>query len=191
MILALILACAPGFLRSPEGREPLRAAWYAPQGAGSPTLLLLSNSYLLCELPELEDPAEVEALLARQQAGFAREGAAVLFFELDAEAGDLVGVYDVDTTPEDADARRMAVTWWHVVEAVVEARDGVIVSYAAGSTLGDFEYVPLVPEPATLEIAREEDGVEGSFEIGSLDLSGSFTAAACAPDASLFAALAF
>ncbi len=190
MLLALLGACSVGTLLSSEGREPLRAAWYAASEE-APTLLLLSNSSLLCELPESDDPAEIEAVLARQQAGLTREGAKLLYLELDAAQGDLVGSYDVAPDGEDASVRSMRAVWWQVVEAKVEAREGIVVAYEPGGELGDVEYVPRVGDPATLEILAEDGLVSGRFDLGSLDISGRFEATACAPDASLFATLGF
>ena len=186
MWLGLLLACAPGTLWTEQGRDVVRAAWYAADDR-APTLLLLSNSYLACELSESDDPAEVQAALARQAAGLTREGASVLFFQLDAAQGDLVGDYELGAPDE---LRPMAATWWHVNEAVVEARSGIVVSYTSGTATGDLEYVPDVSVPGTLSIDEDDGQLHGDFELGSIDVSGRFVATGCSPDASLFTTLA-
>lgn len=187
-MLLVLLACAPGVLLSRDGREPLRTALYTAS-EGAPTSLLLSNSALLCELPDEDDPADVEAALARQQAGVTREGASLLYVELEAREGDLVGSYDVAPDVDLPEVRRMSVTWWHVVEAVVESREGVVISYAPGDEEGDLEYVSRLGSPATLEISADEDRLVGSFDLGVIDVSGRFEASYCSPDASLYAML--
>lgn len=169
-----------------DGRDVIRSAWYATDET-APTLILLSNSYLLCELPDSDDPAEKEAALARQAAGLTREGASALFFQIDAAEGGLVGDFELGT-PEDA--RQMVATWWHVDEAVVQARSGIVVSYEAGSTTGDFEYVPAVDQPGTLTIEEDDHQMRGEFELDAIDVSGRFVARRCSPDASLFTSLA-
>lgn len=186
MWLALLAACAPGVFWTEQGRDPIRSAWYAADDS-TPTLVLLSNSTLLCELPESDDPAEIQAALARQAAGLTREGASVLFFQIDAAQGDLVGDYELGSP---VDARQMVATWWHVNEAVVEARSGIVVTYAAGAATGDLEYVPAVSLPGTLTIEEDDGQLHGSFELDTIDVSGRFVATGCSPDASLFNSLA-
>ena len=190
MLLLQILGCAVGLLRTEEGQEPLRAAWFSV-GDEAPTLLLLSNSSLLCELPESEDPAELEAALTRQEAGLTREGAKALYMELEATEGDLVGHYEIEPEVDDQAVRELRASWWTVHEAEVEAREGIVVSYSPGDALGDLEYIPAVPAPGSLTITEEGELLVGSFDLSSLDLSGRFEASACARDDDLFATLGF
>lgn len=189
-------ACAPGYLRSREGREPLRSAWFAAVEDDQPVssmTVLLSNSDLACELPETVDPGEVEEALSVQAAGLYREGAAVLLFNLYSAAAEWSGAYEIaeggDGGPRPD--RTVAVTWWKVVEAEVESQDGVVVSYTPGDAPGDYVFVPRVPSPGSIEVALGEDALTGSFVLDSLDLSGGFEAAPCDADSALFASLGY
>ncbi len=190
MLPLLLLGCSVGLLRTEDGQEPLRSAWFSA-AEEAPTLLLLSNSSLLCELPESDDPAEIEAELTRQEAGLTREGAQALYLELEATQGDLVGDYAIEPEVDDVGVRELRASWWTVKEAEVEAREGIVVSYTPGDALGDLEYVPAVPGPGSVAITQEEERLEGSFDLSALDLSGRFSAAPCARDSDLFSALGF
>lgn len=199
MWLALLWSCAPGVLLTRDGREPLRSAWYgaAPSSTGLATLYVLaSNSDLLCELPETEDPGALDEALVRQSAGLYREGARVLMATLSSTAEGWSGAYEIVDTgdPGEAVQRQAALTWWEVVEAEVESEEGVIISYTPGDAPGDYLFVPRVPAPGSFSVTVDEAGVgeatlSAEFDVGSLDLAGRFDAAPCDPDSSLFASL--
>ena len=191
MWLMVALGYAPGFLRGPDGREPLRAAWFGVVDQVQPlanVTVLLSNSDLLCEVPDSTDPGEIEEALTRQAAGLYREGAEVLMFSLYSEEEDWEGAYEISEGGARPD-RDVAVTWWHVIEAVVESQNGVLVSYTPGDAPGDYVFVPRVPSPGSIEVLKTDDTLTGSFVLDSLDLSGSFEASPCDADSALFASL--
>lgn len=196
MWLLLTLACAPGFLRTRDGREPLRAAWFGEvEGElAEPSLtVLLSNSDLLCELPDTEDPGELDEALSRQAAGFYREGAKVLMFNLASTEPGWTGTYALTDASEGLErpARTASAIWWEVVEAEVETQDGILVSYTPGDAPGDYVFVPRVPTPGTVEVTSDESLLTGEFILDGLDISGSFEADPCDADAALFASLGY
>lgn len=195
-MLLLILGCAPGFLRSHEGREPIRSAFYATDANSDSALVLLSNSYVSCDLPETDDADEMELALVQQSAALYREGASLLLFELLVGEDALPGTYRLNDGSDDPDedvpeTRGFNAAWWHVNEAVVEARDGLIVSYSPGTSAGDFEFLPFVPSPGEVVITDADDRLKGEFAIDSLDLSGRFEAEPCEINSYLYTNLAF
>ena len=193
----MLIACAPGVLRTREGSEPLRSAWYAEvtgEAGASSLYVLAANSDLLCELPDSDDPAVVDEALVRQSAGFYREGAKVLYGVFtDATGEGWPGTYEIAdaTSAGERPDREVALTWWSVVEAEVQAQDGVVVSYSPGDSPGDYSFVPRAPPPGEFTLTEDEHGLAVEFEVSSLDLSGRFEASSCDPDSALFASLGY
>lgn len=203
MIWLLALAgCAPGAIHTPEGSDSLRAALFTVSPSSDPSVdravLILANSPLDCDLPDSENPADIEAGESELVSAFTREGARVVIFEM----YHLAGADWTMSFPLLADAGPYAASglqgasealYWAVYEAVVEEKEGLVVSYAPGDGPRDVLYVDPVDEPGevavTRDLADEEDDLIGTFRLDTLDVSGRFRATRCADDSDVFVLL--
>lgn len=199
LCFTILTGCADGVLRFPEGSDPVRSAYvttYELEGGGTEVLGIIANSYLLCSLPDSDDPAVLQQALVQQAAAVSREGARVLVFTLYPSDDSWLDTYEIYAgaapgRPWDLQGVAGA-AWWAILEAVVEEDDGLSVSYTSAAEPGSFVFNPAVEGPGEIEVTGwDETTLDLNFNLDTIDVSGRASATACDPDAALFTGLGF
>lgn len=203
-LIAALGACAPGVIRTPEGSDSLRSALYTVSPSSDPevdrSVVILANSPLDCDLPDSENPADIEAGESELVSAFTREGARVVIFEMYHLSSaswtvDFPVTTDAGTYAASGIQGAASALYWAVYESVVEDKEGLSVTYAPGDGPRDVLYVDPVDEPGEVTLTREieeedeDDDMVGTFRLESLDVSGRFRATRCADDADVFVLL--
>lgn len=195
ILLLTALGCAAGHLAWDDGDDVLRTALVQEStDGGLPHLtVLLSTSYLPCDLPTDPDPTVQTQALLELSTALCREGAEHVLLELWRGDGiDWIGDYDgrSDATALDVSGDRLRLadgSWYGIDEAgLASVRDFVRTYgvYPDGAHRHDH-----IGDDGSIEI-RERDGTRGRFDFPAVGLSGRFDAEICEPGATLFALLA-
>jgi len=177
------LACAPGELQWPGGREPLRTAWWQRVDFGETerVRLALSTSSFPCALSLTgTDPAAIAEEQLALTTATCREGARHVLLDLWSAGGDPVGAYPGRSGGDPAEIGALGPfsTASHVavVEAGVLYVDGINRSYAPleGGAIYDFQ----LGDGGEAEVDAARDGMlEGAFTFP--EISGQFRAEEC------------
>jgi hypothetical protein len=191
LLFLSLLACGQGFLRTDRGREPIRSAFYAQEADDSYAAVLLLNSDVQCELPDTDDPAELEAVLASWYVALYREGALAVSIRLyPPETGGFEASYVVSSEAGAAEATgtegSAEVDVREVFEAAVDDADGISRTYEIADAEGA-AYLVDDADSGEVVIERLERGrMQGRFLLDVEHVSGRFEAERCDVDSDLF-----
>lgn len=182
--LLLLGACAPyGTIATPAGADRLRAAWHleTEEDGHSVMLLVLANSPLPCGLPEGASTSDVEDLALDYNYAISREGARITAHKLYSSISGWEGRYPVQASVDPAaldavEPRASEALYLGINEAEAQESHGLYRQYEAR----DADLVYEVEAPGEVVVEEEDDeALEGTFSLDSLDVSGTFHTTGC------------
>ncbi len=186
VVLGLMTACASGSISTPRGDDKLRTAWYQTVQAGQDvrTLVVLANSSIPCEEPEIADPAELTREQLAIYSSVTRENARIVMMDLYRFhlEDSWVGHYPVHDDADVAWPSYVNATHPHVAKARYRGIDEAELTTDEGlyRLYEPTDYVDVVvDDPGVIQVTRDGDTLWGSFHFDNEDVSGKFRADHC------------